>query len=332
MLSEDLDTLDDKLVEDLIADGMIVSALDDRVVDSRVDDMVPEVLALKEVSVVGVITFRLDEVRERKVEDDWIVYVDGASIYEDMGTAADVDARVVSRSFETVEDTVMKVSVFEAINDATVVDFEVVPRSVEVIVVFMDDDSVLEDVKDVVAVGNRASSRRDKTSKMSLPSGEDKLLSGAYLDVVRADGTESWKASRAHRGPTLRFGVGVGKIPDAFAETYGVADTEGTLVVLDDESRPGMLTGKHFGGKGFEEDHNGVDQGASYCPTLASIAKSTSIIASLSTLIPIFEAPASLPQTPFSSISTLSAHHHLYSRHERERRARHRTERYTSFW
>ena len=174
-----------------------------------------------------------------------------------MGTAADVDVDVVSRSFETVEDTVMTVLVFEAIKDVTVVDFDVVPRPVEVIVDLVDDDSVLEDVKDVVGGGIRATARRDKTSEMSLSSGEDQLLGALDLDGVPDDRP---KASSAHRRPSLRFGVGDAKVWDKFVETDGVADIVGAL---DDDSRPGTLTGKHFDGRGFEEDHNGVDQGAS---------------------------------------------------------------------
>ena len=174
-----------------------------------------------------------------------------------MGTAADVDVDVVSRSFETVEDTVMNVLVFEGIEDVTVVDFDVVPRPVDVIVVLVNDDSVLEDVKDVVGGDIRSSARRDKTSEMSLSSGEDQLLGALDLGGVLDDRR---KASSVHRRPSLRFGVGDAKVWDKFVETDGVADIEGAL---DGETRPGMLTGKHFDGRGFEEDHNGVDQGAS---------------------------------------------------------------------
>lgn len=67
----------------------------------------------------------------------------------------------------------------------------------------------------------------------------------------------------APRRPSLKFGVGDAKIRDKFPETDVVADTESSLVVLGDDPRPGILTGKHVDGRGFEEDHNGVDQGAS---------------------------------------------------------------------
>ena len=73
VLCDNLDTLDDRVVEDLIADDMIVSALDDRIVDRRIADLVSEVLALEEVSVVGVVAFWFDKVVERRVEDDWVV-------------------------------------------------------------------------------------------------------------------------------------------------------------------------------------------------------------------------------------------------------------------
>ena len=73
VVCDNLDTLDDRVVEDLIADDMDVSALDDGIVDSRIADLISEVLALEEVSVVGVVTFWLDEVVERRVEDDWVL-------------------------------------------------------------------------------------------------------------------------------------------------------------------------------------------------------------------------------------------------------------------
>lgn len=81
----------------------------------------------------------------------------------------------------------------------------------------------------------------------------------------------------------------------------------GPLVIFGDCSRTGTLTGKHFDGSGLEEDHNGVDQGALWDPTVASMPKSTSILTSLSTLMPVFEAPGLSSQTPCSSIPTRSA-------------------------
>ena len=100
--------------------------------------------------------------------------------------------------------------------------------------------------------------------------------------------------------------IDVDIIPRSFAEIDGVVGFATRLVALDDGSRPGILTGKHFDGKGLEEDHSGVDQGTSSFPTLASNPKSTSILASLSTLTPVFEAPLSELQTPFSSTSNVS--------------------------
>ncbi len=101
-------------------------------------------------------------------------------------------------------------------------------------------------------------------------------------------------------------GIDVDIIPRSFAEIDGVVGFENRLLALDGGSRPGILTGKHFDGRGLEEDHSGVDQGKSWFPTLASNLKSTSILASLSTLTPVFEAPSSELQTPLSSISTRS--------------------------
>ena len=48
MLCEDSDPLDGRVVKDLVADDMVVSALDDGVIEGRVDDLVSEVLAVVE--------------------------------------------------------------------------------------------------------------------------------------------------------------------------------------------------------------------------------------------------------------------------------------------
>lgn len=46
VLGEDLDPLDSRVVKDLVADDMVVSALDDGVIEGRVDDLVSDVLAV----------------------------------------------------------------------------------------------------------------------------------------------------------------------------------------------------------------------------------------------------------------------------------------------
>lgn len=111
----------------------------------------------------------------------------------------------------------------------------------------------------------------------------------------------------AHRRSNLRCGVGVSDTLDKDAEVDRFAGRAGPLVIFCECSRTGTLTGKHFDGNGLEEDHNGVDQGALWDPTDASMPKSTSILTSLSTLMPVFEVPALSPQTPRSSMPTRSA-------------------------
>ena len=58
-------------------------------------------------------------------------------------------------------------------------------------------------------------------------------------------------------------GIDVDIIPRSFAGIDGVVGFENRLLALDGGSRPGILTGKHFDGRGLEEDHSGVDQGKS---------------------------------------------------------------------
>ena len=52
VLCEDSNPLDGRVVKDLVADDMVVSALDDGGIEGRVDDLVSEVLAVVEWSSV----------------------------------------------------------------------------------------------------------------------------------------------------------------------------------------------------------------------------------------------------------------------------------------
>ena len=117
----------------------------------------------------------------------------------------------------------------------------------EVVESRVEDNSVAEGIGGDSTVGNDVSSEPFEVREEEKP-------------VGRADREEELCAPRR---PSLKFGVGDAKIRDIFPETDVVADTESTLVVLGDDPRPGILTGKHVDGRGFEEDHNGVDQGAS---------------------------------------------------------------------
>lgn len=117
----------------------------------------------------------------------------------------------------------------------------------EVVESRVEDNSVAEEIGGDSTVGNDVFSEPFEVREEEKP-------------VDRADREEELCAPRR---PSLKFGVGDAKIRDKFPETDVVADTESSLVVLGDDPRPGILTGKHVDGRGFEEDHNGVDQGAS---------------------------------------------------------------------
>lgn len=166
----------------------------------------------------------------------------------------------------------------------------------------MNDDCVLEDITGVGRVGIRVIPRYDRASNINFSPRDGELACGT--DASKGDNEE---ALSAHRRSNLRCGVGVADTLYEDAETDTFAGRAGPLVIPGNCSRPGTLTGKHFDGKGLDEDHNGVDQGALWDPIVASMPKSISILTSLSTLIPVVEAPAPSPQTPCSSIPTLSA-------------------------
>lgn len=101
----------------------------------------------------------------------------------------------------------------------------------------------------------------------------------------------------------LKIGVTVDKpleiAPDTAVGIESVVGSDGAVVAFGDDPSPGMSisSGYHAEGRGMEEDHSFVDQrGISLSslsflpsPSCASIPKSTSILASLSTTI---EAPA----------------------------------------
>lgn len=166
----------------------------------------------------------------------------------------------------------------------------------------MDDDCVLENVVGVGGAGIRVIPRYDRASNIISSPRDGEIVCGR--DASRGDTEEELSA---HRRSNLRCGVGVADALDEDAEIEKFAGRAGLLVIFGDCWRPGTLTGKHFDGKGLEEDHNGVDQGALCDPIVASMPRSISRLTSLSTLIPVFEAPALSPQTPCSSIPTLSA-------------------------
>ena len=142
--------------------------------------------------------------------------------------------------------------------DVTSVEANAFSPSVKVVDGALNDEFVLEDAEGVGSVGIRVIPSRDRTSKTILSPREGELACGK--DASKLDTEEELSA---HRRSNLKFGVRDVKASDAFAETDGVAGGAGPLVVLEDGLRPGTLTGKHFDGKGLEEDHNGVDQGTS---------------------------------------------------------------------
>lgn len=101
----------------------------------------------------------------------------------------------------------------------------------------------------------------------------------------------------AHLRPSPRLGVGYAEPPDNAADDGSVPGNEGTFVVFGEDVNPGRLSGWHCEGRGFEVLYSCQEvtwpSSLSFLrsPSVASIPKSISILASLTTLIALFEAP-----------------------------------------
>ena len=191
--------------------------------------------------------------------DDAVMISD--AVLEIACVAVDVALRFVETAEILVGIEVVLVGIEVVLDDTidvTSMEADAFSPSVEVVDGTVDDEFVLEDAEGVGSVGIRVIPRRDRTSKTTLSPREGELACGT--DASKWDTEEELSA---HRRSNLRFGVRDAEVSDAFAEIDGVAGGAGPLVVLGDGLRPGTLTGKHFDGKGLEEDHNGVDQGTS---------------------------------------------------------------------
>ncbi len=117
----------------------------------------------------------------------------------------------------------------------------------------------------------------------------------------------------AHLRPSPKLGVGIANPPDTTVDIDNVAGSDVPVVAFSDDASPGMFIGRHVEGRGIEVvyscvEKSGFSSSSLFIPTFASISKSTSILASVPTVTPVFEAPMSLLQAPSLSMSTPSVH------------------------
>lgn len=129
-----------------------------------------------------------------------------------------------------------------------------------------------------------------------------------------------------HLRPSPKLGAGIANPPDTIVELDSVASSDVPVVAFGDVTSPGMFIGRHVEGRGIEVvyscvEKSGFSSSSSLVPITSSpsISKPTSILASVPTVTPVFEAPMSLLQAPSLSISIPSVHHFLSLKTEGKR-------------
>ena len=126
-------------IEDLVNADVILELLD---TGEEKDDAT---LTVEEVSVVGDVSLRLDEVLVERGNDD-------EAVPEDMGDTIRVDDDVTLELLEVGEDNIDGISTLEDVEDVAVADFDLKSVVVEAMPDTVDDDSLLEDIRDVADV------------------------------------------------------------------------------------------------------------------------------------------------------------------------------------